>query len=660
MMVIGKDAISFAARFGGPDVFKVLLESIRSPSEQLTALGVNHKDVTPTDDRVCALDDAATVISSCTADPKSQTLEAWRAGSEDGKISFQRQAEVAKIILEKLSSAQENPKLLSSLDEYLVSALVKSAKFGHFSVAQVVFDHAQRHKINLRDDLRTILQWTCMKTTEMVDSNGNLAKLVSDESVERVRFSQASVLKLLLNYAQRIDLPSADETTEADILPKVPESTQSESFSSIYEFHTFPVAAVDDTLDQSLTSCVDTSSFPESTPRRPTSEKVKRARWWSRPTTGLRRSTVNPSLARPATQIMIRSNTNGLSVGQATITQVYKQHKGVRHHWVDFDVAKATHRNARKFKVTLADDSVAEVQPGDFDYTGLDGAIVKTPDSDTLTEAELSSTASDSDSTEKTATEFDEKFTADDSALRQWQEFAKSQEQYDQAGVIASRRLLLLMRSWYTRVSDVDTASSHHPDSADSSSSKGEAVSNCDELDEMTGRISKLISRGASVLERDGHGLCALDYAEMSLQDPKTGQYLAVKPTNEMQRLETQASCPVCLEEYSDTKQQTVTSCPSHHSFCAGCIEDLKAYNARIICPYCRKDFDVVSSVNEFFKSAIEQQVQDSGFGDGEIESVIIEGSTDFLTVSDNKIDWTKVTKIEPARWQKSISNFKK
>ena len=91
---------------------------------------------------------------------------------------------------------------------------------------------------------------------------------------------------------------------------------------------------------------------------------------------------------------------------------------------------------------------------------------------------------------------------------------------------------------------------------------------------------------------------------------PKTGQELVVKPTNEMERVKNEDTfCPVCFEEYSDTVEQTVTSCS--HSICARCIQDPALDNK---CPICRGAFDAnaASSVNEFFKTAIEKQVDDN------------------------------------------------
>ena len=117
--------------------------------------------------------------------------------------------------------------------------------------------------------------------------------------------------------------------------------------------------------------------------------------------------------------------------------------------------------------------------------------------------------------------------------------------------------------------------------------------------------------------------------------------------------------CTICEETYPVTQAAIL---PCGHSFCSGCIQTW----GKNACPACRRPYEpqrVVGNVNEFFKRAIEKQVQsnpcihhyqvqDSGVGNGKIESVLVEGNPNLQTVSD-AIDWTKVTKIKLAGWKK-------
>ena len=131
--------------------------------------------------------------------------------------------------------------------------------------------------------------------------------------------------------------------------------------------------------------------------------------------------------------------------------------------------------------------------------------------------------------------------------------------------------------------------------------------------------------------------------------------------------------CAVCLESYTVTEASIL---PCKHSFCAKCI---KKWQDKGTCPWCRFDKnpqmqffttlyrpifisirfsstffghrkafqprDLVGNDNDFFKNAIQKQ------GNGNIESVVIDGSKEFLPISDD-IDWTKVIKIKTASWK--------
>ena len=130
---------------------------------------------------------------------------------------------------------------------------------------------------------------------------------------------------------------------------------------------------------------------------------------------------------------------------------------------------------------------------------------------------------------------------------------------------------------------------------------------------------------------------------------------IAVTRTAKMQRLHSEwtkngqqgGECAICLEKFNAQEAATL---PCKHSFCAGCIKDLADSKLEHKCPLCRNAFDPEAvNVNEFFKRAIEKQVQDSSVGNGTIASVIIEGKSlpNQWPVSDT-IDWTKVTGWQP------------
>ena len=155
---------------------------------------------------------------------------------------------------------------------------------------------------------------------------------------------------------------------------------------------------------------------------------------------------------------------------------------------------------------------------------------------------------------------------------------------------------------------------------------------------------------------------CVNDSSRMS------GQEIPVERTPDMNLLldrmnnvqNADEDCAVCFKSNPVT---TAAILPCRHSFCAECITKLQSLGSlQQRCPLCRQSFtvgsknpatDVVSNklINEFFKRAIEKLSQDSGVGNGNIESVAIKGSTTFLPVSGD-IDWIMVTKIKPASWE--------
>ena len=118
--------------------------------------------------------------------------------------------------------------------------------------------------------------------------------------------------------------------------------------------------------------------------------------------------------------------------------------------------------------------------------------------------------------------------------------------------------------------------------------------------------------------------------------------------------------CAVCTEPNPVTRAAIL---PCQHSFCVGCIQEWTRSGHKT-CPICRAPFDPLTvlcfgpncarNVNEFFKRAIVKQCMDAHYepvgdkvGNGRIQSVAVDGSTQLLTLADD-IDWTRVTKFKP------------
>ena len=466
----GRNALAYCAQHGSPSTFELILFSIPVREDRLSALGLRCS----TPQSCSVLDCAASVTSAGNIYPESRD------------VSFERQAEIATIILAELFAprqdeasarvssfantflgwfaagedgdgrkaaaevfghGQEEVKLdaakswvdVDQLQPFISSALITSAKFGHLSVARVLVAYVDQYDLQI--DIKSVLNFACMQEIQANSAND--------------RSRKASVLKFLLDHAPWTEQSVQIDDVQFDVaLP--PESGAGAGDSA--------GAGPESPQTQ------EKSSALSSEPKRAKGTQRSRKSFIFRSKPSFLRSRRPNASSKP--------------------------------------VARPSDEINSSAPITVSPESI-DLLPSDYHHH-----------SEVLSESEL----------------------------RSLQALAETHQQLEQSRVIKTQLLMILMRKWdsFTSVkpleSHYDFSQGHlleDDDCHDFAAGINSDASAVEEIlqgqhavynpifslgqvrrmlrryeaDKMKIRLAELIACGASVLVEDGNGLCALDYA---------------------------------------------------------------------------------------------------------------------------------------------------